>query len=159
MRKALIDMNDSCLASRTPEDWLELKRIAKAEITSEDPKFPIESALSLGKGSGWRAATIGTQVIRLVFDEPKHLRRIKLVFSEAEAERTQQFTLRWARDPNGPYREIVRQQWNFSPRGSTCEIEDYSVDLKAVAVLELRLIPDIGASPLFATMNILRLGG
>ena len=70
MRKALIDMNDSCLAWRTPEEWLELKRIAKAEITSEDPKFPIESALSFGKGSGWRAATIGTQVIRLIFDEP-----------------------------------------------------------------------------------------
>ena len=55
--------------------------------------------------------------------------------------------------------EIVRQQWNFSPRGSTCEIEDYSVDLKAVAVLELRLIPDLGACPAIATLNLLRLGG
>jgi hypothetical protein len=115
--------------------------------------------VSLGKGSGWRAATIGTQVIRLIFDEPKDLRRIKLVFSEAETERTQQFTLRWARHPNGAYREIIHQQWNFSPRGSTCEIEDYSVDLQAVAVLALRLIPDLGASPVFATLNILRLGG
>ena len=159
MRKALIDMNDSCLAWRTPEEWLELKRIAKAEITSEDPKFPIESALSFGKGSGWRAATIGTQVIRLIFDEPTDLRRIKLVFYEAETERTQQLTLRWACDPNDPSREIVRQQWNFSPRGSTCEIEDYSVDLKAVGVLELCLIPDLGASPAFATLDVLRLGG
>jgi len=50
MRKAL--MNDSCLAGRTPEEWLELKRIAKAEIISEDPKFPIESALSAGKDPG-----------------------------------------------------------------------------------------------------------
>ncbi len=116
MRKAL--MNDSCLAGRTPEEWLELKRIAKVEITSEDPKFPMESALSFGKGCGWRAATIGTQVIRLIFDEPTDLRRIKLVFYEAETERTQQFTLRWACDPNDPSREIVRQQWNFSPRGS-----------------------------------------
>src|SRR5229473_8330307 len=113
MRKALIDTNDSCSASRTPEEWLELERMAKAEITSEDPNFPIEWALSLGKGPGWRAATVGTQIIRLVFDEPKDLRRIKLVFSEAETERSQEFTLRWARDPNGPFREIVRQQWNF----------------------------------------------
>jgi len=159
MRKALIDISDSCSARLTPEEWLELTRIAKAEITSEDPNFPIESALGFGKGSRWRAATIGTQLIRLIFDEPTNLRRIKLVFSEAETERTHQFTLRWACDPNDPLREIVRQQWNFSPRGSTCESEDYSVDLKAVGVLELCLIPDLGASPAFATLDVLRLGG
>jgi len=88
MRKALMDASDICSARRTSEEWLELERMAKVEITSEDPKFPIESALSLGKGSGWRAATVGTQIIRLVFDEPKDLRRIKLVFSEAETERS-----------------------------------------------------------------------
>ena len=134
MRKALMDASDICSAGRTSEEWLELERMTKVETTSEDPKFPIESALSLRKGSGWRAATIGIQVIRLIFDERKDLGRIKLVFSEAETERTQQFTLRWARDPNGPSREIVRQQWNFSPHGSTCEVEDYSVDGRGVGV-------------------------
>ena len=52
MRKALIDASDICSAMRTPEEWLDLERIAKAEITSEDPNFPIESALSLGKDLG-----------------------------------------------------------------------------------------------------------
>ena len=28
-------------------------------------------------------------------------------------------------DSAGPFREIARQQWNFSPRGSTSEVEDY----------------------------------
>ena len=52
MRKALIDASDICSARRTPEEWLDLERMAKAEITSEDPNFPIESALSFGKGPG-----------------------------------------------------------------------------------------------------------
>ena len=38
--------------------------------------------------------------------------------------------------------EVVRQQWNFSPHGTTEEIEDYTVDLSGVTVLELRIDPD-----------------
>jgi outer membrane receptor protein involved in Fe transport len=41
----------------------------------------------------------------------------------------------------GPEKEIVRQQWNFSPAGSTTEIEDYAVDLDGVSVLELAIQP------------------
>jgi outer membrane receptor protein involved in Fe transport len=41
----------------------------------------------------------------------------------------------------GPEKKIVRQQWNFSPAGSTTEIEDYAVDLDGVSVLELAIQP------------------
>jgi hypothetical protein len=74
----------------------------------------------------------GEQTIRLLLDEPKDLRRIWLRFSEQQVERTQQFTLRWADSQTGPFREIVRQQWNFNPRNSTTEVEDYKVDLHHV---------------------------
>ena len=37
----------------------------------------------------------------------------------------------------------MRQQWNFSPTGSTTEIEHYVVDLDAVSVLELAIRPDL----------------
>jgi hypothetical protein len=40
------------------------------------------------------------------------------------------------------FREIVRQQWNFSPPGTTREIEDYQVELSEVTVLELVIVPD-----------------
>jgi hypothetical protein len=52
----------------------------------------------------------------------------------------QQFTLRWADRQTSPYREIFRQQWNFNPRNSTMEVEDYKVDLHHV----LTLGPDLG---------------
>ena len=40
--------------------------------------------------------------------------------------------------PDEPLKEVVRQQWNFSPDGSTAESEDYAIDLKRVSILELR---------------------
>jgi hypothetical protein len=45
----------------------------------------------------------------------------------------------------GPSSEIVRQQWNFNPQGSTSQIEDYQVNLSNVAVLELRIRPELNA--------------
>jgi hypothetical protein len=111
-------------------------------MTSEDPHFPIESVFA-GCGPGWRADESGEQQIRLIFDEPVSVRRIHLRFDEPAVARTQQFTLRWSSHWGGPSNEIVRQQWNFSPQGSTTEVEDYTVDLEGLRVLELVIRPDI----------------
>jgi len=102
-------------APHLDEGWLDLERMAVVEITSEQKDFPVEAALVSGETRGWRAANSGTQTIRLIFDEPQRLKRIALVFEETETERTQQFVLRWSPDGGRSFREIVRQQWNFSP--------------------------------------------
>jgi hypothetical protein len=65
---------------------------------------------------------------------------------------TQEFTLQWSAEPGGPFREIVRQQWSFSPQGSTTEIEDYQVNLDNVSVLELALKPDLTPANAYATL-------
>ena len=83
-------------ASRLGEKWLDLDGAGVVEVTSEEKDFPIESALVVGKTTGWRAADSGTQTIRLVFDEPQRLNRIALVFEETETGRTQEFVLRWS---------------------------------------------------------------
>jgi hypothetical protein len=80
-----------------------------------------------------------------------------LQFHEPEVARTQEFTLRWSGGPGEPLKEIVRQQWNFSPDGSTIESEDYVVDLKAVSILELTIDPDRGAGEALATLADWRL--
>jgi hypothetical protein len=51
-------------ASPVPQSkqWLEIEELAKIEVSSEDPNFPIESALSAGAGQGWRAAERGSQI-------------------------------------------------------------------------------------------------
>ena len=77
----------------------------------------------------------GEQQIRIIFDQPVSLHRIELRFDEADSERTQEFTLRWSAASGGFAIDVVRQQWHFSPAGSTTEIEHYMVDLDAVSVL------------------------
>ena len=81
-----------------------------------------------------------------------------LRFEECDAERTQEFTLSWCPSKRGCW-EIVRQQWNFSPAGSTVEIEDYAVDLQGVSALELAIKPDIGRNNGIATLRMWRVGG
>ncbi len=126
------------------------------EVTSEENGYPIESALLEEENRGWRAANAGPQTIRLIFDEPQRLRRIRLVFEDSENARTQEFVLRWSRDGHS-FREIVRQQWNFSPPGSVQEIEDYAVELSDVTVLELVIVPDKNCGAARASLVSLRL--
>jgi hypothetical protein len=138
-------------------DWVELDRLAQVEVTSEDVDHPIESALIPGAGSGWRAAQPGEQTIRLLFDEPVRLKRIHLMFQEDEQERTQELVLRWSPDGGQSYREIVRQQYNFSPPQAAREVEDYDVDLDRVTVLELKIVPNISGGGARASLGQLRL--
>lgn len=139
------------------QDWLNVEGLAEVEITSEDAAHPIESALLPGRASGWRAAVPGKQTIRLLFANPQRLRRIWLNFVELRTERTQEYVLRWSPDGVQSFREIVRQQWNFSPQGATRETEDHHVELPAVTVLELSIIPDTSGGNAFASLAQLRL--
>jgi hypothetical protein len=138
-------------------EWLNVEGLAEVEITSEDAAHPIESALLPGGAPGWRAAGPGKQSIRLLFTRPQRLRRIWLSFVETGAGRTQEYVLRWSPDGGQSFREIVRQQWNFSPEGAAGETEDHHVDLPAVTVLELSIIPDISGGEAVASLAQLRL--
>jgi hypothetical protein len=137
--------------------WMDVDRIASVEVSSEESDYPIESALLLEGKSEWRAANPGMQTIRLIFDEPQKLRRILLVFEDTENTRTQEFILRWSPDIESSLREIIRQQWNFSPPDSVRETEDYAVELSEVKVLELMIVPDKSGGEVRASLASLRL--
>jgi hypothetical protein len=136
--------------------WLNIEGLAEVEITSEDAAHPIEFALLPGR-SGWRAAGPGKQTIRFIFDCPQRIQRIWINFVEPSTERTQEYVLRWSPDGGQSFLEIIRQQWNFSPRGATSETEDLHVELPAVTELELSIIPDINGGNAFASLAQLRL--
>ncbi len=141
MRKRIIGTHPASVLSVSSSACMDLAQIATVEVTSEDPRFPVDSLFTEG-GSGWRAGESGEQQIRLIFDEPVTVRRIRLRFEEPTTTRTQEFVLRWSDAHSGASREIVRQQWNFNPDGSTTEVEDYAVDLDGLSVLELLIWPD-----------------
>ena len=136
--------------------WLDVERLARVEVTSEDPRYPIEAAFVPGREPGWVADGPGPQTVRLQFDEPRQIRRIWLRFVERAAARTQEFVLRWGTVEGQPSREVVRQQWVFHPKGSTHETEDYRVDLNDVTVLELTIRPDISGGDAPASLAEMR---
>ncbi len=156
MRKRIIEQSSK--EPLLPEHgWLDLEALAEVELTSEDAAHPIESAIISGSGSGWRAQHPGEQTVRLLFDEPQRIRRIHLEFEEENLGRTQEFLLCWAMADRQSYREIVRQQYSFSPPSATVEVEDYLVELSWLTALELRIIPDISGAAVCASLKQLQL--
>ncbi len=155
MRKHIINRERNSLPLDKP--WLDLESLAQVEVSSEEAQHPIEAALVPGASSGWRAAAPGQQIVRLMFDKPQNLRLIHLVFDEHEQERLQEYTLRWCSSVGQPYREIVRQQYNFSPPTTSREIEDFKVNLDSCAELELSIVPDLKGSSAHASIAEFRL--
>ena len=145
VRKKLVTSEATAKGHVEGGEWLDLEEIARVEITSEDPAFPIEHALGKDVTTGWRASMTGPQIVRLLFDVPLAIRRIQLHFVDKVSERSQEFAV-FAGEV-GELGEVVRQQWNFSPHGTTEELEDYTVDLRDVTVLELRIDPDRSHDP------------
>jgi hypothetical protein len=152
MRKRIVASDRPAARPALDSRWMDLGEIATVEVTSEDPGFPIESVFSADGGPGWRASQTGEQQIRLIFDQALEVHRIQLHFLEPSRDRLQEFTVRWLAADGGQPKEIVRQQWNFSPAGSTSELEDYEVNLDGVSALELVIKPDLTHNDALATL-------
>jgi hypothetical protein len=152
MRKRIISP-----APHSDRQWLDIEDLVEVEVTSEDPAYPIESALQPAETTGWRAAEPGKQIIRLLFARPQPLRQICLKFIEPDVERTQEYVLHYSSAGQPALREIVRQQWNFSSMGATCEIEDHQVELSNVTVLELSINPDVSGGQAIASLSQFRI--
>jgi hypothetical protein len=159
MRKEIVGQKAAAGETQTAAEWLDLTSIALVQLTSEDPAFPIENALSTNptlNELGWRATSPGPQTITMLFDAPQRIRRIVVHFVERNLERSQEFLLRYS-SAKETDREIVRQQWSFSPNGSAQEAEDYAVELESVTKLELVIDPDRGRRNSLATLSALRI--
>ena len=144
MRKSVLPRPSSA-ESQLPENdpkgfWLDLEELARVELSSEDTQHPFEHALQAGDHDGWRAAEPGPQTIRLHFDTPQSIRHIQVSFQEDKVSRSQEFAL-FATSQNYPRKEIVRQQWTFSPGHSSHEKEDFVVNLPGVTLLEIEIDP------------------
>ena len=157
MRKLITGESEKLQQPNRTTDWLDLESLAKVEITSEDVDHTIESALLQGDETGWQASQPGKQTIRLVFDNPQKITRIQLLFEELNQERTQEFVLRWLPEDSDAHREIVRQQYNFSPPANTRELEDFTVNLDGVLILEMIITPDISGGNARASLKRMQL--
>ncbi|KAA0251607.1 hypothetical protein FBQ97_11360 [Acidobacteria bacterium ACD] len=157
MRKSVIG-HPAAAPSADAGPFLDLERLARVEVSSEDPAHPVESALLPGRSGGWRAAGPGPQLVRIVFDEPQRVRRVRLVVEEHLVERTQELALFWSPSEAEAPRALLRQQYTFSPGGAKREVEDYAFDLNGVKVLALELVADIRGGGTRASIASLQVG-
>lgn len=156
MQKRII-ADDPSTAKTAASDWLDLETLAEVEVSSENPDYPIEAALLPGLSQGWQAGLPGKQTIRLLFKQPQNIKSLRLEFSETSACRTQEYALRLSQDNNASFHDIVRQRWNFSPDGSTAELETHCLDVSGVTAIELNINPDLNEQSVFATLKQLRI--
>lgn len=130
-------------------EWLALDAVADVTIVARGQRCnPMPSM--------WSADCPGEQVVEIRFRQPTSVRRLRVVSQETEQTRTQEMTI-WASVHRGErHREMLRQQFNFSPHGATQEIEDYALQLDAVSDIQIRIVPDIDGSPAVARISELR---
>src|SRR4051794_24346841 len=126
---------------------IDIAAVATVLVTSEDPDHPVDHAFDQQRGPGgsrWVAGEPGEQTLILAFDAPQVIRRVLVEVEEPEVARTQDLQLAVASDGGQTYRELVRQEYNFSPPGTTFEREDWAATAEGVTHLRLVIKPDKG---------------
>jgi len=156
MRKKIITTPSS---STTPvADGLDVGAIATVLVTSELTGHPVENAFDGQRGPGstrWVSETGGEQTLNLAFDAPQTIRTVDLEIEETEESRTQELQLAISLDGEKTYRELLRQEFHFSPGGSTFEREEWTINAEGVTHLRLQIKPDKGGRPCRASVTSL----
>jgi hypothetical protein len=137
---------------------IDIAAVATVLVTSEDLDHPVDHAFDQQRGPGgsrWVAGEPGEQTLILAFDAPQVIRRVLVEVEEPEVARTQDLQLAVSSDGGQTYRELVRQEYNFSPPGTTFEREDWAATAEGVTHLRLVIRPDKGGKPCRATLTSL----
>ncbi len=136
----------------------DIAALATVLITSEAAGHPIDHVFDRHRGPGgsrWVAGEPGTQTLLLAFDTPQTLRTLRLEIEEREVSRTQELHVAISRDGGHTYQELLRQEYAFSPPGTTFEREEWSITMEGVTHLQLVITPDKGGTPCQATLTAL----
>lgn len=158
LRKQIVPQRS--VSSPSLEGEIRIAEVATVQVTSEAPDHPIDHAFDGARGPGgtrWLADGPGEQTVTLVFDAPQAIRRISLEVEEPAVSRTQELAVAVSSDGGRTYRDLVRQEYNFAPPGTSFERELWSVAADAVTHLRLTIKPDKGGRVGRATLTSLAL--
>ena len=139
---------------------IDIAGCATIAYSSEDPAHPVEHMLDGRNGRGatrWVSARPDTvEHIVIEFDRPQPVSRLLYEVEETLRERTQEVRLDVSEDGGQSYRQILVQEYNFSPRGATYQREEQRFNLRQVTHLRLTLVPNKSGSGT-ASITALRL--
>ena len=139
---------------------IDIAGCAMIAYSSERLDHPVEHLLDSHFGPGatrWISARPDTiEHILVEFDRPQTISRLVYEVEEAERERTQEVRVEVSEDGCRTYRQILVQEYNFSPRGATYQHEEQRFNLRRVSHLRLTIVPNKNGSGT-ATLTALRL--
>lgn len=160
MQKRL--MNEQVVRSREHSGEVNIASLASFEYSSEAPDFPLEHLIDGRDGPGgtrWASARANTtECIVLEFDPAQPVSRLVYEVEERAQERTQEVRLGVSSDRGKTYREVLAQDYTFSPQGATFQREDLQLHLIGITHLKLTIIPNKGGAGI-ATLTCLQLFG
>ena len=136
----------------------DIPTLATVLVTSESSEHPVDNLFDGRDGPGgsrWIASADGEQSVIVAFDAPQTIRAVGLETEEPHASRTQELCLSLSRDGGQTYRDVLRQEFTFSPGGSTFEREDWRVPADGVTHVRVAIRPDKGSAPGRATLTSL----
>ena len=138
----------------------DIAAIATVFVTSEDRDHPIDHVFDGQRGPGasrWIAGQSGVQTVILAFDAPQTIHKVLVEINEPDLSRTQEMDVSVSTDGGRTYRELVRQEYTFSPPATSREYEEWSVNAGDVSHFQLRIRPDKGEKACRATLTTLAL--
>jgi F5/8 type C domain len=147
---------------RTPQSVGEIDIPSRATFaySSEDPAHPVEHLIDghCGQGSThWASArTNASEQIMLEFDLPQQISRLVYEVEECRRERTQEVRVEVSSNQGRSYRQVLVQEYTFSPQGATFQHEELVLNLPAITNLRLTIVPNKSGSGI-ATLSSLRL--
>jgi len=139
---------------------IDIAGCATIAYSSEAPDQPVEHLLDGHAGPGatrWISARPDTiEHILVEFDRPQAISRLVYEVEEAEQERTQEVRVEVSEDGGRTYRQILVQEYNFSPGGATYQREEQRFNLRQISHLRLTIVPNKNGSGT-ATLTTFRL--
>jgi hypothetical protein len=158
LRKRPLEADAQADADATGE--IDIAGGATVAYSSEDPAHPVEHLLDGNSGPGatrWISARPDTiEHLVVEFDQPQAISRLVYEVEEAERERTQEVRVEVSEDGGRTYRQILVQEYTFSPGGATYQREEQRFNLLPVSHLRLTIVPNKNGSGT-ATLTTLRL--
>lgn len=157
LRKRILDTAETPAHGYDPAA-LDIAAIATVIVSSEQATHPVNHIFDHSRGPGasrWVAAKDGEQDLILDFDAPQTIKQIVLEVEEREVSRRQEIVVSVSSDGGRVYDQVIRQEYNFSPPGTTFERETWFVSAQRVTHLRLHIAPDKDGKPCRATVTSL----
>ena len=158
LRKRPLEADAQANAGATGE--IDIAGGATVAYSSEDPAHPVEHLLDGNSGPGatrWISARPGTiEHLVVEFDQPQAISRLVYEVEEAERERIQEVRVEVSEDGGRTYRQILVQEYTFSPGGATYQREEQRFNPLPVSHLRLTIVPNKNGSGT-ATLTTVRL--